>query len=405
MPLTSTDYAQIFNQSIDQRFYILPRTAFMENTNPNIQFMGGDIINIPIMDVSGLGDMNGFVAPDGEVNTGWEQRSLQYYRGVNLPIGRYEPTLTNDVKNVANAMNIFMREHVVPELDRVRIMRAATFAMTGGTANVVYNTDPTTNTLDALMADIATVQDQIGEDEQLYILTSTPVKTALSLDPKITRVLNMRDMQIRDVNLRVEALNDQYLIGCPSRYLYTNFNLLPGSMNQFGVVSDPLAQQINWIIMARPVMDSKAFPRVTKVIDPDVNQEGEFWKIMFSMRYGVWGYDRKQNGILVNINSAAVKTLYVQSEDGGSNLSNLTVSATSGGAAYALPDGYTLLYKVSSGAETVTQNTPLDSSWNVLSGSTATISATNGQTVTVALVASGSLLPVASGNAVVVAGS
>ena len=403
MALTSTQYAQIFNQSIDQKFYILPRTAFMENTNPNIAFTGGDIINIPIMDVSGMGDMNNYIAPDGTVNTGWEQRTLQFYRGVNLPIGRYEPDLTTDVKNVANAMNIFMREHVVPELDRVRIMRSATFALGGG--NVVYNTTPTTNTLDALMADISTVQDQIGEDEQLYILTTTPIKTALSLDPKITRVLNMRDMQIKDVSLEVEALNDQYLIGCPTRYLYTNFNLLPGSANQFGVASDPLAQQVNWIIMARPVMDSKAFPRITKVIDPDVNQEGEFWKIMFSMRYGVWGYDRKQNGILVNINSAAVGTLYVASTDGGSGLTNLVVSATSGGAAYNVPDGYTLMYKVDSSAQTVTQGTALDGTWTALPGSTATIAATNAQIVTVALVASGSLLPVASGSATVVAGS
>lgn len=405
MALTSTEYAQIFNQTIDQKFYILPRTSFMENTNPAIQYTNGDLINIPIMDVSGMGDMNNYIAPNGAVNTGWEQKRLQYYRGINLPIGRYEPELTNDVKNVANAMNIFMREHVVPELDRVRIMRSATFALNGGGTNVVYNTTPTTNTLDALMADIATVQDQIGEDEQLYILTSTPIKTALSLDPKITRVLNMRDMQIKDVSLEVEALNDQYLIGCPSRYMYTNFNLLPGSAGQFGVTTDPLAQQVNWIIMARQVMDSKSFPQVTKVIDPDLNQKGEFWNIMFSMRYGVWGYDRKQNGILVNINSSAVNTLYIQSEDGGSGITNLTISATSGGSAYTVPDGYTLVYKVGSGAETVTQNTALDSTWTALSSSVATIAATNGQTVTVALVATNSMLPVASGNAVVVAGS
>ena len=402
MPLTSTTYAQIFNQAIDEYFYILPRTAFMENTNPAIKYDGGQIVQIPIIDVSGLGDMVNSIAPTGVVNTGWESRQLQYWRGVNLPVSRYDPNLTNDVKNVANSMNSLMRYHVVPELDRVRIMRAATFAL--GAGNLVYNSTPTTDILDALLTDIATVQDQIGEDEQLYILMPTPLKKALSLDPKITRVLNMRDMQIRDVSLEMEAINDQYLIGCPSRYMYTNFNLLPGTSDQFGVTSDPLAQPINWIITARQVMDSKAFPRVTKVIDPDVNQEGEFWKIMFSMYYGVWGYDRKQNGILVNINASAVNTLYVASVAGGSGMTTLTVSATDGGPAYTVPDGYTLLYKIGGSAQPVTLNTPLDSTWTALSGSQATIAATASQTVTVALVANNTLMPVASGSATIVTG-
>lgn len=402
MPLTSTTYAQIFNQAIDEYFYILPRTAFMENTNPAIKYDGGQIVQIPIIDVSGLGDMVNSIAPTGVVNTGWESRQLQYWRGVNLPVSRYDPNLTNDVKNVANAMNSLMRYHAVPELDRVRIMRAATFALGGG--NLAYNSTPTTDILEALLTDIATVQDQIGEDEQLYILMPTPLKKALSLDPKITRVLNVRDMQIRDVSVNVEAINDQYLIGCPSRYMYTNFNLLPGGSDQFGVTSDPLAQPVNWIITARQVMDSKAFPRVTKVIDPDVNQEGEFWKIMFSMYYGVWGYDRKRNGILVNINASAVNTLYVASVAGGSGMTTLTVSATDGVPAYTVPDGYTLLYKIGGSAETVTLNTPLDSTWTALSGSQATIAATASQTVTVALVANNTLKPMASGSATIVTG-
>lgn len=402
MPLTSTTYAQIFNQAIDEYFYILPRTAFMENTNPAIKYDGGQIVQIPIIDVSGLGNMVNSIAPTGVVNTGWESRQLQYWRGVNLPVSRYDPNLTNDVKNVANSMNSLMRYHVVPELDRVRIMRAATFALGGG--NLVYNSTPTTDILEALLTDIATVQDQIGEDEQLYILMPTPLKKALSLDPKITRVLNVRDMQIRDVSVDVEAINDQYLIGCPSRYMYTNFNLLPGTSDQFGVTSDPLAQPVNWIITARQVMDSKAFPRVTKVIDPDVNQEGEFWKIMFSMYYGVWGYDRKQNGILVNINASTVNTLYVASVAGGSGMTTLTVSATDGGPAYTVPDGYSLLYKIGGSAQPVTLKTPLDSTWTALSGSQATIAATASQTVTVALVANNTLMPVASGSATIVTG-
>ena len=45
----SINYAAIFNRILDEKFYILPRTMWMENTNPGIEWQGGKEIKIPML--------------------------------------------------------------------------------------------------------------------------------------------------------------------------------------------------------------------------------------------------------------------------------------------------------------------------------------------------------------------
>ena len=61
------DYAAIFNRILDEKFYILPRTMWMEDTNPGIVWEGGREIKIPKMSMDGLGTMNGYKAPQGDL--------------------------------------------------------------------------------------------------------------------------------------------------------------------------------------------------------------------------------------------------------------------------------------------------------------------------------------------------
>ena len=37
----SINYAAVFNRILDEKFYILPRTMWMEDTNPGIVWEGG----------------------------------------------------------------------------------------------------------------------------------------------------------------------------------------------------------------------------------------------------------------------------------------------------------------------------------------------------------------------------
>ena len=157
------------------------------------------------------------------------------------------------------------------------------------------------------------------------------------------------------------------------------------------------APGVNWIIASRRAIDAVSRPRVTKVITPDVNQEGEFFKIMFSIFHGVWTYRQKANGLLVNMDTT-LGTLDVKSVSAGSGATTITVNATP-------TTDVVLMYKVSGSEETVTFGTPVKATdgWAVLPAD-GTVAATNAQTITVALVGATSGLPMSKGKATVVAG-
>ena len=405
MPFGNTiNYAAVFNRILDEKFYILPRTMWMENTTPGIQWTGGREIKVPMLTMDGLGDMENCKAPDGNMTLDWETKTLEYWRGRNFAICRYEIDMTNFALTVENALRVLLNEHVVPEIDKIRIGRLVQAANNYGKGCIqAQETSGITaeNILGLILNDIATVQDKIGETQQLYIQISTKMKNLLQQSSQITRYLNIRDFQIRSANLRLDALDDQYLIGTPSRYMGSVFQLNDGrsdGQTVGGVTFSDLGPGVNWIVAARPVVDAVARPRVTKVIHPDVNQEGEFWKVMFSVYHGVWTYENKQDGLLVNMDTT-LGGITVNSASAGSGQTVLTVNAEGNADTQ-------LVYKVDSTAPEVTFGTPLTASegWAPLPAN-GQVAATNGNQVTVALVGTQSGLPLADGSATVVAGA
>ena len=202
------NYAAVFNRILDEVFYIMPRTLWMENTSPELVWTGGREIKIPMLSMQGLGDMQGYKAPDGDLTLAYETKVLQWYRGRNFQIGRYEMDETNMALTVNNALRVFLRQHVTPEVDRLRIATLAQNAANYGASHITAQAraDITTaNILGLLLADIAKVQNRIGEDEQLYIQIATDLKSLLEQSDKITKYLNVRDFQIRSANLKLTA--------------------------------------------------------------------------------------------------------------------------------------------------------------------------------------------------------
>lgn len=398
----SINYAAIFNRILDEKFYILPRTMWMEDTNPGIVWEGGKEVKIPKLGMDGLGTMNGYRAPQGDLSLEWETKTLQWYRGRNFSIGRYDVDETNFALTVGNALRVFLNEKVVPEIDCLRIASAAQGAIGYGqiTAQATSGIS-TANILGLLLADIAKVQDKIGETEQLYIQISTGLKSLLEQSTQITRYLDVKDFAVRSATLRLEALNDQYLIGTPSAYMHSLFALNDGQtagQTVGGVTFTNLGANVNWIIAARPAVDAIARPQINKVIDPDMNQDGEYWKVMFSIYHGNWVMENKGDGLLVNLDTTP-GAFTVTSVAGTVAVGDSVITTTA-----VVPSGMKLMYKAqASTAPTVTVGTALTASdgWADLPSS-GLISTTNGHKITVALTAQNGQ-PIAAGNTTVVA--
>ena len=398
----SVNYAAVFNRILDEKFYILPRTMWMENTNPGIEWNGGKEVKIPYIGMNGLGTMNGYKAPDGDLSLGYETKQLQWYRGRNFAIGRYDVDETNMALTVGNALRVFLAEHVVPEVDCLRIAALAQGAV--GYGKIVPQATgsiTTANILGLLLADIAAVQDKIGETEQLYIQISTGLKSLLEQSTQLTRYLNVKDFAVRSATLRLEAINDQYLIGTPSKYMHSLFALndgVTGGQTVGGVTFTNLGANVNWIIAARPAVDAIARPQITKVIDPDMNQDGEYWKIMFSIYHGNWIMEQKGDGLLVNLDTTAGQ-FTVTSTAGTVAVGDTVITTTAN-----VPYGMKLMYKIdSSTAPTVAIGTALTTTggWADLPAD-GKLSTTNDYKITVALTAANGQ-PIAAGNTTVVA--
>ena len=393
------NYAAVFNRILDEKFYILPRTMWMEDTNPGIVWEGGKEVKIPKLSTDGLGTMNGYRAPAGDLTLAWETKQLQWYRGRNLTIGRYDVDETNMALTVGNALKVFLNEKVIPEVDCLRISTAAQGAIGYGTVVAQASADITaSNILDLLMADIGKVQDKIGEGEQLYIQISTSLKNLLERSTGITKYLNVRDFTVRSVNLKVEALNDQYIIGTPSAYMHSVFGLndgVTGGQTVGGVTFANLGANINWLIAARPAVDAIARPQISKVIDPDTNQDGEYWKIMFSLYHGLWTMENKGDGLLVSLDTASADDLTVSTTAGTVSTGDSIVTVSG-----VKPAGFKYVWQAqASTPPTVTIGTALTTAngWAELP-SDGLISTTNGHKITVALVSAASLKAVAYGS-------
>ena len=391
------DYAAIFNRILDEKFYILPRTMWMEDTNPGIVWEGGKEIKIPMLSTDGLGNMSGYRAPSGDLTLEWETKRLQWYRGRNLTIGRYDVDETNMTLTVGNALKVFLNEKVIPEIDCLRIANAAQGALGYGTVVAQASAEITAaNILDKLVADIGKVQDKIGENEQLYIQISTSLKNLLERSTQVTKYLNVRDFTVRSATLKIEALNDQYIIGTPSAYMHSVFGLndgVTGGQTVGGVTFANLGANINWLIAARPAIDAIARPQISKVIDPDINQDGEYWKIMFSIYHGMWTMNNKGDGLLVNLDTTPGQ-LTVSTAAGTVAVGDSVVTVTG-----VKPEGMKYMYKCdSSTAPTVSIGTKLTATdgWADLPAD-GLISTTNGYKITVALTAQNGQ-PVAKGS-------
>ena len=300
---TTINYASVFNTVLDEKYAILPKTNFMELNSMGIVWEGGHSIKVPKLTLQGLGTVSGCTIPNGDYDFEYENFSLQWDRGRTFSIPRYAVNETNFALTVGNILGEFLRQHVVPEVDKLRLSTAATKAITAG--NVSYGgSTGLVAPLASLLADIALVQDKIGEDIQLYIPVAQTIKSQIMASPEIVKYLSVRDFEVRSVNVQMDAINDQYLIGVPSAYMKSAFTVYDGTtagQEAGGVVAAGTAVDVNWLICAAGACIAVAYPRVEKVIDPDTNQEGDCWKIAFRTYHGLIIPDNKVAGLWVNI--------------------------------------------------------------------------------------------------------
>lgn len=311
MAINTLQYAQLFQQWLDEVMIASATSGWMEGNAGNVVYIGGATVQIPKINMDGMGNYdqdNGYV--QGGVTLTYEARTFSQDRGRKFQIDRIQSDDTDFMATVYNVMEQFQRTQVVPEIDAYRYASLASLAQTadGGTGSNYRTETPTTGTIYAdIQNDIATVQDRVGEAYELVIIMPITIANMLNNAANITRFLNVQDFQVSgNVTNKVQALNGIPIIKVPSGRMYNAITMNDGTTTgQTGGGFAPAsgAKKINWIITYRraPIALSKA--DTIRVFDPMVNQKANAWAFDYRRYHDIWIPDNRMAGVFANISS------------------------------------------------------------------------------------------------------
>lgn len=304
MAINTLQMAQIFQQALDKQMLVSATSGWMETNVTGIKYNGGDTVRMPSISVGGLGKYNrdtGFV--QGSVTLKYNDYKLTQDRGRTFQLDSMDVDESNFIASAGNVMGEFQRLQVVPEIDAYRYSKIASLATTAKQITDAFT--PTAETILAqLDAEIEKLQDVIGDNENLVLVMSTPIRTILNNAKDIEKHINVTDFKAGSINTKVRTYNDIPIIGVPSARMksaFTFYDGVTGGQTAGGFASATGAKPINWILIARraPIAISKTDK--IRIFSPDVNQKADAWKLDYRKFHDLWIPTNKLAGVWVNL--------------------------------------------------------------------------------------------------------
>ncbi|MED3799957.1 MULTISPECIES: hypothetical protein [Lysinibacillus] len=300
-------YASIFQEELDKQMLVGATSGWMEPNSSLVKYSGGNEVKIPNIMMDGLGDYNrseGFVK--GSVNTTWQTHELTQDRGRTFSIDSMDVDESNFVATAGAVMGEFQRTKVIPEVDAYRYSKIAALAIAGDKASGGYTVAEAT-ILNKLLADIANLQDTIGEGDPLILTLPFTVAALLDANTTIQKRMDVIEFEQGGIKTKVKSLDGHPIIRVPSARLKTAYEFLDGETagqeaGGFKVAAG--AKDINWIISTRnaPIAISKTDK--PRIFDPNTNQQADAWKIDYRKYHDLWIPTNKLAGVFVNVKEA-----------------------------------------------------------------------------------------------------
>lgn len=301
-------YATIFQTELDKAAKEQATSGWMELNDKLVKYNGGSEVKIPMLDMDGLADYDrqtGFV--EGSVDLAWQTKKMTMDRGRQFTFDEQEVNDTNFVLTASSVMGEFQRTKVAPEIDAYRYSTLAALAAAKDRAVYGYTPDEST-ILKKLYADLASIQDEVGDDTPLVITMSTQVAALFDMNTTLARSVSPADFRQGDITLKVKSLNGQHpIIRVGSGRLKTSYQFNDGTtQNQVkgGFTPAEDAQDINWIICPRSAPIAVSRTDKVRIFDPETYQKKRAWAVDYRKYHDLWVLDNKMNTILVNIKQA-----------------------------------------------------------------------------------------------------
>ena len=313
--MNTIEYAKIFQSTLDEQMTAILTSGWMEENAAQIKYLGGSEVKIPKLLLDGLGDYDrdsGFAK--GAVTLSYETHQLSQDRGRTFQLDAMDVDETNFAACAANVMGEFQRAKVAPEIDAYRYSKIYALASAKGKVNATAYTPASETVLEKLLDDITTVEERVGDGEELVITMSAAAAKALDLADRIEHRLENGELMQGSFARKLKLLDGMPVIRVPSTRLLTAYVFYDGKTPSDGADSNPTpdqtpggfaaaagAKQINWIVMARraPIAVSKT-DRV-RIFTPEQNLEADAYKLDYRKYHDLWIPDNKMDGVMVNV--------------------------------------------------------------------------------------------------------
>lgn len=303
MAINTLEYAKVFQTELDKKIEEQLTSAWMDSNAGQVKYTGGDEVKIPKISLVGLGDYDkdaGF--KQGSVTLSYETMKLTQDRGRTFQLDSQDVDETNFVASAGMVMGEFQRTQVVPEVDAYRYAKIYEKAKTGHSSTY---TATAKDIIDKLEADIATVQDKMGDNEPLVICMNRKVHALLNNAEGIQKYINVGDFNNGFISTKVKIFNDVPILDVPSARFKTAYTFNAGdTADKGGFEAASGALEMNWIIIARRAAIAVVKTDKIRIFAPDVNQKADAWKIDYRKYHDLWVKDNALDGIIVNVPAA-----------------------------------------------------------------------------------------------------
>lgn len=304
MAINTIQFAALLQQKLDEQVIAQSTSGWMEANAGQVIYSGGKEIKVPSISTSGLADYdrdNGFV--QGAVTLTHETLTMTQDRGRTFKLDAMDVDESGFLVNATSVAGEFQRTQVIPEIDAYRYSKIYALANENNRVSTAY-TPAKATLLDALRADISTIQDLVGDGTPLVITMAQTVATILDSVSDISKHISVADFKQGDVNLKVKALDETPIRRVPSARMKTAYVFKDGTTSgqeSGGFAPASSAKQINWIICPQSVPVAVSKTDKLRIFSPEVNQDADAWKIDYRKYHELWITKNKMNTVMVNI--------------------------------------------------------------------------------------------------------
>lgn len=237
------DYATTFTNLLQQKYAKELCSDELTKSNLGVRFINAQTIKLPRLTVSGYKNHTrtpGFNA--GTLSNDWEAKKLEHDRDIEFFVDPMDIDETNLTLSVANIQNTFETEQAIPEKDSYRFskLHAELTRLSGRLDTTAINAQ---NFLEAFDAEMA-IMDEAAVPAEGRILYVTPTMNKIVKEAQgIQRNVTIAGMGSGQINRTVHSLDDVQIKMVPAARMKSKYNFTDGC------VADPLAKQINWILI------------------------------------------------------------------------------------------------------------------------------------------------------------